>query len=184
MRLQPLSLPVMFFADEREAVQKKTFTKWVNSHLGRVTCRIGDLYTDLRDGRMLIRLLEVLSGEQLVSITQKAPFFVLTMTQALSMTLTLHHKSGGRGNHALHFFFLSVGFTSFTSTYFFFSFLISANLSSSCVLCSHKLSDFNRGFLSFSSASHSQSPLRAACVSTAWRMLTKPCSFSRSKKSI
>ncbi|XP_016084595.1 spectrin beta chain, non-erythrocytic 2-like [Sinocyclocheilus grahami] len=53
-------------ADEREAVQKKTFTKWVNSHLGRVTCRIGDLYTDLRDGRMLIRLLEVLSGEQLV----------------------------------------------------------------------------------------------------------------------
>ncbi|TNM84956.1 hypothetical protein fugu_009134 [Takifugu bimaculatus] len=52
-------------ADEREAVQKKTFTKWVNSHLGRVTCRIGDLYTDLRDGRMLIRLLEVLSGEQL-----------------------------------------------------------------------------------------------------------------------
>ncbi|KAJ8348186.1 hypothetical protein SKAU_G00267750 [Synaphobranchus kaupii] len=51
--------------DEREAVQKKTFTKWVNSHLGRVTCRIGDLYTDLRDGRMLIRLLEVLSSEQL-----------------------------------------------------------------------------------------------------------------------
>ncbi|XP_048883547.1 spectrin beta chain, non-erythrocytic 1-like isoform X1 [Brienomyrus brachyistius] len=52
-------------ADEREAVQKKTFTKWVNSHLSRVTCRIGDLYTDLRDGRMLIRLLEVLSNEQL-----------------------------------------------------------------------------------------------------------------------
>ncbi|XP_061089747.1 spectrin beta chain, non-erythrocytic 1-like isoform X2 [Conger conger] len=51
--------------DEREAVQKKTFTKWVNSHLARVTCRIQDLYTDLRDGRMLIRLLEVLSGEQL-----------------------------------------------------------------------------------------------------------------------
>uniref|UniRef100_A0A3Q3JTU0 Spectrin beta chain n=1 Tax=Monopterus albus TaxID=43700 RepID=A0A3Q3JTU0_MONAL len=57
-------------ADEREAVQKKTFTKWVNSHLGRVTCRIGDLYTDLRDGRMLIRLLEVLSGEQLPKPTR------------------------------------------------------------------------------------------------------------------
>lgn len=63
------------FADEREAVQKKTFTKWVNSHLGRVTCRIGDLYTDLRDGRMLIRLLEVLSGEQLVSISHKNTHF-------------------------------------------------------------------------------------------------------------
>uniref|UniRef100_A0A8C3AMG0 Spectrin beta chain n=1 Tax=Cyclopterus lumpus TaxID=8103 RepID=A0A8C3AMG0_CYCLU len=65
-----LSLPVVSFADEREAVQKKTFTKWVNSHLGRVTSRIGDLYTDLRDGRMLIRLLEVLSGEQLPKPTK------------------------------------------------------------------------------------------------------------------
>uniref|UniRef100_A0A8C5Z5L7 Spectrin beta chain n=1 Tax=Marmota marmota marmota TaxID=9994 RepID=A0A8C5Z5L7_MARMA len=53
-------------ADEREAVQKKTFTKWVNSHLARVSCRITDLYTDLRDGRMLIKLLEVLSGERLI----------------------------------------------------------------------------------------------------------------------
>ena len=52
--------------DEREAVQKKTFTKWVNSHLAWVSCRITDLYTDLRDGRMLIKLLEVLSGERLV----------------------------------------------------------------------------------------------------------------------
>uniref|UniRef100_A0A8B9RES5 Spectrin beta chain n=1 Tax=Astyanax mexicanus TaxID=7994 RepID=A0A8B9RES5_ASTMX len=54
---------------EREAVQKKTFTKWVNSHLARVSCRITDLYMDLRDGRMLIKLLEVLSGEKLVSRT-------------------------------------------------------------------------------------------------------------------
>ncbi|KAJ3613539.1 hypothetical protein NHX12_019786, partial [Muraenolepis orangiensis] len=45
-------------ADEREAVQKKTFTKWVNSILARVGCRISDLYLDLRDGRMLIKLLE------------------------------------------------------------------------------------------------------------------------------
>uniref|UniRef100_A0A8C2AJL7 Spectrin beta chain n=1 Tax=Cyprinus carpio TaxID=7962 RepID=A0A8C2AJL7_CYPCA len=48
-----------------DAVQKKTFTKWVNSHLARVSCRISDLYNDLRDGYMLIRLLEVLSGELL-----------------------------------------------------------------------------------------------------------------------
>uniref|UniRef100_H2SCG6 Spectrin beta chain n=1 Tax=Takifugu rubripes TaxID=31033 RepID=H2SCG6_TAKRU len=52
-------------ADERDAVQKKTFTKWVNSHLSRVSCRISDLYNDLRDGYMLTRLLEVLSGELL-----------------------------------------------------------------------------------------------------------------------
>ncbi|XP_072341625.1 spectrin beta chain, non-erythrocytic 1-like isoform X1 [Scyliorhinus torazame] len=57
-------------ADEREVVQKKTFTKWVNSHLARVTCRITDLYTDLRDGRMLIKLLEILSGEHLPKPTK------------------------------------------------------------------------------------------------------------------
>uniref|UniRef100_A0A3P8TC17 Spectrin beta chain, non-erythrocytic 1 n=1 Tax=Amphiprion percula TaxID=161767 RepID=A0A3P8TC17_AMPPE len=57
-------------ADEREAVQKKTFTKWVNSHLYRVSCRITDLYMDLRDGRMLIKLLEVLSGERLPKPTK------------------------------------------------------------------------------------------------------------------
>lgn len=65
-------------ADEREAVQKKTFTKWVNSHLARVSCRITDLYMDLRDGRMLIKLLEVLSGERLVS-----PISLLLLRQAL-----------------------------------------------------------------------------------------------------
>ncbi|XP_071055816.1 spectrin beta chain isoform X5 [Onthophagus taurus] len=52
-------------ADERESVQKKTFQKWVNSHLVRVNSRIGDLYLDLRDGKQLIKLLEVLSGERL-----------------------------------------------------------------------------------------------------------------------
>ncbi|XP_072024969.1 spectrin beta chain-like isoform X3 [Amphiura filiformis] len=57
-------------ADERELVQKKTFCKWVNSHLQRVSCRILDLYTDLRDGRMLIKLLEVLSGEKLPKPTK------------------------------------------------------------------------------------------------------------------
>lgn len=57
-------------ADERETVQKKTFTKWVNSHLVRVNCRISDLYTDMRDGKNLIKLLEVLSGERLPKPTK------------------------------------------------------------------------------------------------------------------
>ncbi|XP_071833448.1 spectrin beta chain, non-erythrocytic 1-like isoform X4 [Apostichopus japonicus] len=57
-------------ADERETVQKKTFTKWVNSHLQRVGSRIADLYNDLKDGRQLIRLLEVLSGEHLPKPTK------------------------------------------------------------------------------------------------------------------
>jgi spectrin beta len=57
-------------ADERESVQKKTFAKWVNSHLVRVNCSIQDLYVDLRDGKMLIKLLEVLSGERLPNPTK------------------------------------------------------------------------------------------------------------------
>jgi len=52
-------------AVERESVQKKTFTKWVNSHLIRADQRISDLYEDLRDGKKLITLLEILSGEKL-----------------------------------------------------------------------------------------------------------------------
>ncbi|CAF0773539.1 unnamed protein product [Adineta ricciae] len=61
---------IQVLADERGHVQKKTFTKWVNSHLSRVGCRITDLYTDLGDGRMLIRLLEILSGERLPKATR------------------------------------------------------------------------------------------------------------------
>ncbi|XP_032817266.2 epiplakin [Petromyzon marinus] len=51
--------------DERERVQKKTFTKWVNNHLQKVNAKISDLFEDLRDGHNLISLLEVLSGEKL-----------------------------------------------------------------------------------------------------------------------
>uniref|UniRef100_A0A914C484 Spectrin beta chain n=1 Tax=Acrobeloides nanus TaxID=290746 RepID=A0A914C484_9BILA len=57
-------------ADERENVQKKTFTKWVNSHLIRVNCKIQDLYMDMRDGKMLLKLLQVLSGERLPKPTR------------------------------------------------------------------------------------------------------------------
>lgn len=57
-------------ADERESVQKKTFCKWINSHLIRANCKIQDLYTDLRDGKKLIKLLEILSGERLPKPTK------------------------------------------------------------------------------------------------------------------
>ncbi|XP_067266926.1 plectin a isoform X1 [Chanodichthys erythropterus] len=60
----------MCCADERDRVQKKTFTKWVNKHLmkhwkAEAQRHITDLYEDLRDGHNLISLLEVLSGETL-----------------------------------------------------------------------------------------------------------------------
>ncbi|XP_075868033.1 microtubule-actin cross-linking factor 1 isoform X22 [Nelusetta ayraudi] len=53
------------YKDERDRVQKKTFTKWVNKHLIKVRKHITDLYEDLRDGHNLISLLEVLSGVNL-----------------------------------------------------------------------------------------------------------------------
>ncbi|XP_057683654.1 plectin a isoform X4 [Corythoichthys intestinalis] len=55
----------MCCADERDRVQKKTFTKWVNKHLVKAQRHVSDLYEDLRDGHNLISLLEVLSGETL-----------------------------------------------------------------------------------------------------------------------
>ncbi|XP_043974135.1 plectin-like isoform X2 [Gambusia affinis] len=54
-----------FIEDERDRVQKKTFTKWVNKHLIKAQRQVTDLYEDLRDGHNLISLLEVLSGETL-----------------------------------------------------------------------------------------------------------------------
>lgn len=51
---------------EREDVQKKTFTKWINSQLGKGNHPlVKDLFYDLRDGTRLLGLLEVLCGREL-----------------------------------------------------------------------------------------------------------------------
>ncbi|XP_026155340.1 plectin a isoform X1 [Mastacembelus armatus] len=68
--LDPAERAVIRIADERDRVQKKTFTKWVNKHLVKhwkteAQRHVTDLYEDLRDGHNLISLLEVLSGETL-----------------------------------------------------------------------------------------------------------------------
>ncbi|XP_050806453.1 dystonin isoform X6 [Gopherus flavomarginatus] len=63
--LDPAERAVLRIADERDKVQKKTFTKWINQHLMKVRKRVNDLYEDLRDGHNLISLLEVLSGDTL-----------------------------------------------------------------------------------------------------------------------
>ena len=61
---------ILFLLDEHEKIQKKTFTKWLQSHLRKATGRVPkleDLYKDLRDGCALLKLLEILSGENPVS---------------------------------------------------------------------------------------------------------------------
>ncbi|XP_053242944.1 dystrophin isoform X7 [Podarcis raffonei] len=52
--------------DEREDVQKKTFTKWVNAQFAKFgTYPIEDLFNDFQDGRRLLELLEGLTGQKL-----------------------------------------------------------------------------------------------------------------------
>ena len=46
-------------------IQKKTFTKWMNSFLVKAKMEVDDLFTDLADGRKLLKLLEIISGEKL-----------------------------------------------------------------------------------------------------------------------
>ncbi|KAH9280466.1 Nesprin-1 [Echinococcus granulosus] len=57
---------------EQDYVQKKTFTNWMNTYLIKANppFKVNDLFEEIRDGVVLIRLLEILSRETLpVNIT-------------------------------------------------------------------------------------------------------------------
>ncbi|ELK01180.1 Calmin [Pteropus alecto] len=53
---------------ERENVQKRTFTRWINLHLEKCNppLEVNDLFIDIQDGKILMALLEVLSGKNLL----------------------------------------------------------------------------------------------------------------------
>ncbi|XP_037359864.1 calmin isoform X2 [Talpa occidentalis] len=53
---------------EREIVQKRTFTRWINLHLEKCNppLEVKDLFVDIQDGKILMALLEVLSGRDLL----------------------------------------------------------------------------------------------------------------------
>ena len=50
---------------EREGMQKRTFTRWMNSIVKEVGLEVQDLYADLSDGTVLLALLQQLSGHEL-----------------------------------------------------------------------------------------------------------------------
>ncbi|XP_039228689.1 dystonin isoform X8 [Drosophila yakuba] len=81
LQLDPADRAVLRIADERDAIQKKTFTKWVNKHLKKANRRVVDLFEDLRDGHNLLSLLEVLSGEHLPREKGKMRFHMLQNAQ-------------------------------------------------------------------------------------------------------
>lgn len=65
--LDPADRRVLKVADQRDAVQKKTFTKWINFHLSkREGLHVDDLFLDLRDGHVLISLLEIFTNQTIV----------------------------------------------------------------------------------------------------------------------
>ncbi|KAJ8009626.1 hypothetical protein DPEC_G00090860 [Dallia pectoralis] len=50
-------------SDEHDAVQKKTFTKWINAQFSKTgKLPIKDLFSDLQDGKKLLELVEGLTG--------------------------------------------------------------------------------------------------------------------------
>lgn len=52
--------------EESEDIQKKTFSKWINHKLAvKKVKKVTDLFTDLRDGFILISLLETLTSRRL-----------------------------------------------------------------------------------------------------------------------
>ncbi|XP_075939899.1 uncharacterized protein clmnb [Anarhichas minor] len=60
--------PVSSPPDERRAVQRRAFTRWMNVFLQRCDppVEVHDLFTDIQDGRILMALLEELSGCKLL----------------------------------------------------------------------------------------------------------------------
>ncbi|KAM6992528.1 utrophin isoform 4-T4 [Tautogolabrus adspersus] len=54
------------YLDEHDAVQQKTFTKWINAQFSKTgKTPIKDMFSDLKDGRKLLDLLEGLTGSVL-----------------------------------------------------------------------------------------------------------------------
>ncbi|XP_035276172.1 LOW QUALITY PROTEIN: dystrophin [Anguilla anguilla] len=96
--------------DEHDSVQKKTFTKWINGHFSKTgKTPIKDMFSDLRDGRKLLDLLESLTGNVLTK--ERGSTRVHALNNVNRVLQVLHQNSvdlvniGGTdivdGNHKL-----------------------------------------------------------------------------------
>jgi len=91
LALDPADRRVLKVADQRDAVQKKTFTKWMNFYLSKKDgLYVDDLYLDLRDGHLLLSLLEIFTNHTIVSLLEhekiKKHFLLATRTRYIKIS--------------------------------------------------------------------------------------------------
>ncbi|KXN69073.1 hypothetical protein CONCODRAFT_71767 [Conidiobolus coronatus NRRL 28638] len=59
-------------ASNFEDAQKRTFTKWINVQLSQTNLKLDRIEDDLRDGKLLLKLLGILTGERALEPEKKS----------------------------------------------------------------------------------------------------------------
>ncbi|CAL8285595.1 unnamed protein product [Lota lota] len=80
---------------EREVVQKRTFTRWMNLHLEKCDppTEVQDLFRDIQDGRILMALLEELSGCQLLHGFKKSSHRIFRLNNIAKVLTFLEERN-------------------------------------------------------------------------------------------
>ncbi|XP_071327349.1 calmin isoform X2 [Trachinotus anak] len=80
---------------EREVVQKRTFTRWMNLHLEKCDPPIvvQDLFRDIQDGRILMALLEELSGCKLLHGFKKSSHRIFRLNNIAKVLSFLEERN-------------------------------------------------------------------------------------------
>eukprot|EP00066_Takifugu_rubripes_P027637 XP_011616903.1 PREDICTED: calmin isoform X1 [Takifugu rubripes] len=88
MRVQNLQV-------EREVVQKRTFTRWINLHLEKCAppIEVEDLFQDIQDGYILMALLEELSGSKLLHGFKKSSHRIFRLNNIAKVLSFLEERN-------------------------------------------------------------------------------------------
>ncbi|XP_041827821.1 calmin isoform X2 [Melanotaenia boesemani] len=80
---------------EREAVQKRTFTRWMNLHLEKCDppLQVDDLFQDIQDGHVLMSLLEELSGCKLLHGFKKSSHRIFRLNNIAKVLSFLEERN-------------------------------------------------------------------------------------------
>ncbi|KAL7380451.1 hypothetical protein ABVT39_018163 [Epinephelus coioides] len=80
---------------ERELVQKRTFTRWMNLHLEKCNppIEVNDLFRDIQDGHILMALLEELSGCKLLHGFKKSSHRIFRLNNIAKVLSFLEERN-------------------------------------------------------------------------------------------